>query len=78
MSKDVQYTGVSQSLDGAKHNYTLGTLSNTQYGKGTINPLTINSADQLTLDRTSLDITKVYDGKPDVAHDGVTADSYVR
>lgn len=77
-SKDVQYTGISHSLTGAKaHNYTLGTLSDTQYGKGTINPLTINSSDQLTLDRTALPITKVYDGKSDVAHGAVTANGYI-
>lgn len=76
--KDVQYTGISHSLTGAKaHNYTLGTLSDTQYGKGTINPLTINSSDQLTLDRTALPITKVYDGKSDVAHGAVTANGYI-
>lgn len=63
-SRDVQYTGVSQSLEGAKaHNYTLGSLSDTQYGRGTINPLTINSADQLTLARNGRAITKVYDGQ---------------
>lgn len=76
--KDVEYTGVRSAFTGAKaHNYTFDGADK-QYGKGTINPLLIERADQLTLDRkTGTSITKVYDGNSHVAHDTVTADSYV-
>ena len=84
--KKVAYTAnVVDAANNASSNYTLvfnaGT-NNEMKGttlsvSGTINPLTINSADQLTLDRNGRAITKVYDGKTDVAYDGVTADSYV-
>ena len=76
--KDVEYTGVRSAFTGAKaHNYTFDGADK-QYGKGTINPLLIERADQLTLDRkTGTSITKVYDGNKSVAHDTVTADSYV-
>lgn len=75
--KDVEYTGVRSAFTGAKaHNYTFDGADK-QYGKGTINPLLIDRADQLTLDRTGAPITKVYDGNSHVAHDTVTADSYV-
>ncbi|MGN8832785.1 YDG domain-containing protein [Selenomonas montiformis] len=76
--KDVEYTGVRSAFTGAKaHNYTFDGADK-QYGKGTINPLLIDRADQLTLDRkTGTSITKVYDGTQKVAHDTVAADSYV-
>lgn len=75
--KDVEYTGVRSAFTGTKaHNYTFDGADK-QYGKGTINPLLIDRADQLTLDRTGASITKVYDGNSHVAHDTVTADSYV-
>lgn len=76
--KDVEYTGVRSAFTGAKaHNYTFDGADK-QYGKGIINPLLIDRADQLTLDRkTGTSITKVYDGNSHVAHDTVAADSYV-
>ena len=53
---------------------TTGTQITT--GVGTMNARALSAAD-LTIDRTSLPITKVYDGKTDVATDTVKAEAYV-
>lgn len=60
IAKDVAYTGVRSSL--TNNNYKLSdNIADTQYGAGTINPLTIT--DRAALSLTAKDtITKVYDG----------------
>ena len=60
-SRQVQYTGV-QSLTSSNHNYTTDGMDDTQYGKGTINPLTI---DTITTSGTG-EVNKVYDGTKNV------------
>lgn len=85
ISGTVKYTGkkddgTAQSLKNSiiSDNYALDIDS--EYGKGTINPLTISDIDKLNLDHST--ITKAYDGNASVAYkdaQGVdhTADEFV-
>lgn len=61
--KDVRYTGIE--LQNEKGNYILSLAGNDKngavdYGKGNINPLTIDNKDALVLEQTQA-ITKIYD-----------------
>ncbi|MDY6268896.1 MAG: filamentous hemagglutinin N-terminal domain-containing protein [Selenomonadaceae bacterium] len=75
VSQDVQYSNVA--LLNPRGNYVLS--SSTQYGEGTINPLTVTSIDVATTGA----ITKVYDAKTGVAttadgqNSAKTAASYI-